>query len=1048
MGERQATLRLHIDPQGAEHGRDRAVRSYNDIKRASRGVVEGSDQITNSWERMQRRAITLQRVAGVLAASFAVREVLRTASAYEQLRARLETVEGSATGAAVAFNRIVEFAARTPFEVDKLTEAFVLLRAIGVNPTTERLTAFGNIAAGFGRDITDVAAAVQGAITGEMERLKAFGIVARQEGDKVRFIFQNTETTVAKEAGAIVGYLEQLGNTKFAGAMERQAHTLEGAFSNLEDASASFADQVGRAGLVDALSDVTRELTQAIEQGTELADLMGGTLAAGVHATGEAAEFAEKHWEAMLLVGTALGARALLPLERQLAANVVRQGEAAAATLRNTLALGEQRAAIEQVSAARLRQLPLELRAARMAQALAAAELREAKVGFLQAQSAQQRRAAAVALTAARARFAQASQLQVGVMQRATLAANAEAAALSRLSVTARVTTVAMGGLRRALELLGGPVGLVLIAAEAFFLLSRRQEAVADTSETLLDKLEREAELVRGLTEDTRKLNEQRATTARVALAQTEAQLKFERQRLAELRAEADAALQAAAKATSSLGNLFSREGIAGVAGLFGVSADDILEQQAAVAKLSKEAERWRAVLDAFENAPDPVSGGDAGKASERVQKLEAGIRDLREQLEAVQAGGLDRLARTRALQEAREVVAGLGEDANVTAEEVAALILEQQRLESQLDATTKRIEDQAKAVQDAREGLLDLLDKVSEETELLRFDAETRRQVVTLREAEALAIAAGIKNRDEVLLRLHDELDLQRELAQVKRDAEAARSEAERIVERTRTPEERFGAEVARLNELLSGGFIDEETFARAVRMGREEFERLTDQERDAERAAQDFANVIGKAFEDAVIQGNDLRAVMVGLLEDIERIILRVTVTKPLENFLTGALSGAVGGLFGGRGGGVTEFNVGSGAGGFGGRFAADGAVYDRSGEVQFFASGGVVDRPTAFRFASGAGVMGEAGPEAILPLKRLPGGELGVQAESGGEIVVHFAPVTNIDARGSDPESIARLQRMLDVRDRQLEDKLLVKVADARQRGGGMRKAFKGR
>ena len=65
-----------------------------------------------------------------------------------------------------------------------------------------------------------------------------------------------------------------------------------------------------------------------------------------------------------------------------------------------------------------------------------------------------------------------------------------------------------------------------------------------------------------------------------------------------------------------------------------------------------------------------------------------------------------------------------------------------------------------------------------------------------------------------------------------------------------------------------------------------------------------------------------------------------------------------------------------------------AANGAAFD--GGTRAFANGGVVDRPTGFRFASGGtmqnGVMGEAGPEAIMPLKRGKDGKLGVAASGG--------------------------------------------------------------
>lgn len=62
------------------------------------------------------------------------------------------------------------------------------------------------------------------------------------------------------------------------------------------------------------------------------------------------------------------------------------------------------------------------------------------------------------------------------------------------------------------------------------------------------------------------------------------------------------------------------------------------------------------------------------------------------------------------------------------------------------------------------------------------------------------------------------------------------------------------------------------------------------------------------------------------------------------------------------------------------------ARGGAFDR-GQVTAFAAGGVVSRPTLFPMANGAGLMGEAGPEAILPLRRGAGGRLGVEANGAG-------------------------------------------------------------
>lgn len=65
---------------------------------------------------------------------------------------------------------------------------------------------------------------------------------------------------------------------------------------------------------------------------------------------------------------------------------------------------------------------------------------------------------------------------------------------------------------------------------------------------------------------------------------------------------------------------------------------------------------------------------------------------------------------------------------------------------------------------------------------------------------------------------------------------------------------------------------------------------------------------------------------------------------------------------------------------------------------GNVVPFARGGVVDRPTIFPMATGAGLMGEAGPEAVMPLRRTPDGRLGVAAAGGGSPRVNVNVINN--------------------------------------------------
>ena len=99
-----------------------------------------------------------------------------------------------------------------------------------------------------------------------------------------------------------------------------------------------------------------------------------------------------------------------------------------------------------------------------------------------------------------------------------------------------------------------------------------------------------------------------------------------------------------------------------------------------------------------------------------------------------------------------------------------------------------------------------------------------------------------------------------------------------------------------------------------------------------------------------------------------------------------------------------------------------SAHGNVYDSSSSLSAH-SNTIVDSPTLFSFAQGRGLMGEAGPEAIMPLTRLPGGDLGVKTESGGnesskrpmEIHIHEAPGTQ--TRTEESEDGTRLDVIIE-------------------------------
>jgi hypothetical protein len=139
----------------------------------------------------------------------------------------------------------------------------------------------------------------------------------------------------------------------------------------------------------------------------------------------------------------------------------------------------------------------------------------------------------------------------------------------------------------------------------------------------------------------------------------------------------------------------------------------------------------------------------------------------------------------------------------------------------------------------------------------------------------------------------------------------------------------------------------------------------------KDTQNFMRDLGATFSSAFEQAILDGQKFRGVLAGLANDIQRLITRRFITDPLMKGFDSILGDIAGSI------------------GLGTLFNAKGNAFDQSG-VKMFASGGVVSGATPFTYGGGSlGVMGEAGPEAILPLSRI-NGDLGVKAQIGTPVV----------------------------------------------------------
>ncbi|MBK4415712.1 phage tail tape measure protein [Enterobacter hormaechei] len=133
-------------------------------------------------------------------------------------------------------------------------------------------------------------------------------------------------------------------------------------------------------------------------------------------------------------------------------------------------------------------------------------------------------------------------------------------------------------------------------------------------------------------------------------------------------------------------------------------------------------------------------------------------------------------------------------------------------------------------------------------------------------------------------------------------------------------------------------------------------------------------------QTFKEGVI--NLFSTLTQSIIQNLVDMAAQALVTNTILSSIMGVGSSVLGGVGGSPAGssGTAIADYGSNF-----QFNAKGGVYSSSDLSAY--SGQVVDNPTFFAFAKGAGVMGEAGPEAIMPLTRAADGSLGVRAVSGG-------------------------------------------------------------
>ena len=153
----------------------------------------------------------------------------------------------------------------------------------------------------------------------------------------------------------------------------------------------------------------------------------------------------------------------------------------------------------------------------------------------------------------------------------------------------------------------------------------------------------------------------------------------------------------------------------------------------------------------------------------------------------------------------------------------------------------------------------------------------------------------------------------------------------------------------------------------------GEDSFDKL---KQTIEGWGRDSANAITKFALTGEMTFSDM---VDSMIQDLIRMMIYQKITGPLFSSISGLFGSAKGNAF-------------------------------QGGKVLPFAKGGIVNQPTIFPMAQGAGLMGEAGPEAVLPLKRDAGGNLGV---AGGNPIVNIYNNVGADVKTSERKTAGGME-----------------------------------
>ncbi|MGM0807525.1 MAG: phage tail tape measure protein [Bacillota bacterium] len=254
-----------------------------DADKAEKSVGNLGEKLENVGGQVQSagQGIATSFGAGTLAIGAGLGFAIKAAADNETQLAKMETaMKGNTEAAKEYLEWAKEFGKTTPFEASEVIDASIKLKSYGIE-AKDTLESIGNMAAGMGKGLDDAIEAVADAQTGELERLKEFGITKQMLIDKALELGKG-EIVNAKgqitDMAALNDALFAIMDERFKGGMERQSKTLNGQLSALKDSMTQTMAAIGEA-LMPMVEDLVAVVQKIADGFSNLSPAMQKTIA-------------------------------------------------------------------------------------------------------------------------------------------------------------------------------------------------------------------------------------------------------------------------------------------------------------------------------------------------------------------------------------------------------------------------------------------------------------------------------------------------------------------------------------------------------------------------------------------------------------------------------------------------------------------------------------------------------------------------------------------------------------------------------------------------